>query len=62
MSKNLERPVQEPKPDTCQVVKNKAGFYCVRCNLSANASQGEQWACCPDCGGELRRKDNERHG
>lgn len=58
MSENLKKPVQKPKPNTCQVVKNPKGFYCIRCNLSTDTEQSEQWSCCPDCGGDLRRYDD----
>ena len=58
MSRTLEKPIQKPKPNTCQVVKSTSGQFCVRCNWRSATQDGGQWSCRPDCGGEIALKKN----
>jgi DNA-directed RNA polymerase subunit RPC12/RpoP len=53
MSRNLDKTVQEPEPKTCQVVKNSAGYFCVRCNWRPDSEEDRQWSCCPECGAKI---------
>jgi DNA-directed RNA polymerase subunit RPC12/RpoP len=53
MSRNLEKPTQKPKSKTCQVIKDSAGYFCVRCNWSSDSSASDDWSCCPKCGGQI---------
>lgn len=59
MSRTLGKTVKEPEADTCQVVKNAAGYFCVRCNWSPDSKDSRKWSCCPECGAEIKAEKRE---
>ncbi|MGD9369285.1 MAG: hypothetical protein PVH87_26490 [Desulfobacteraceae bacterium] len=59
MSRTLEKPTQKPNPNTCQVVQNPDGVYCIRCNIKGDSPDAQGWSCCPNCGGELVRGNGD---
>lgn len=59
MSRTIGKTVKAPEPNTCQVIKNEAGYFCVRCNWSPDSQDGRQWSCCPECGAKIEAEKRD---